>query len=60
MDPSARHDEVLWVQEYLAMGDGFVAYKRLILSHHKNLNRGGFLVDKRNCASAGCDGVGQT
>lgn len=53
-NPSAWHDKVLWVQQHLGMEDGSVAYKRLILSHHKNLNRGDFLVDDRdkNGASA--------
>ncbi|MCZ4080183.1 hypothetical protein O1W68_19745 [Rhodococcus sp. H36-A4] len=51
---SAWHDKVLWVQKHLGLEDGSVAYKRLILSHHKNLNRGDFLVDDRdkNGASA--------
>lgn len=44
---SAGHDKVLWVQKHLGIGDETVAYKRLIFSHHKNLNRGDFLVDSR-------------
>lgn len=42
-NPSAWSDKLLWVKEYL----GKSAYKRLILSHHKNLNDGHFLVDDR-------------
>ena len=42
-NPSALADKLAWVQEHLAD----VAYKRLILSHHKNLSRGDFLVDDR-------------
>jgi 5'-nucleotidase len=43
-NPSAWSDKLLWVQRYL----GEVAYKRLILTHHKNLNDlGGFLIDDR-------------
>jgi 5'-nucleotidase len=42
-NPSAWSDKLLWVQKYL--GDS--AYKRLILSHHKNLNDGQFLIDDR-------------
>jgi len=34
---------LLWVKRYL----GKPAYKRLIISHHKNLNKGDFLVDDR-------------
>jgi len=42
-NPSAWSDKVEWVQKHL----GDVAHKRLILSHHKNLNDGDFLVDDR-------------
>ena len=34
---------MLWFQKYL----GESAYKRLILSHHKNLNDGQYLIDDR-------------
>lgn len=42
-NPSAWSDKLLWVQKYL----GEHAYKRLIISHHKNLNKGDYLVDDR-------------
>jgi len=42
-NPSAWSDKLLWVKRHL----GEPAYKRLILSHHKNLNDGHFLVDDR-------------
>lgn len=42
-NPSAWSDKLLWVKKHL----GQSAYKRLILSHHKNLNSGDFLVDDR-------------
>ncbi|HKV96100.1 MAG TPA: hypothetical protein VJR90_01235 [Gammaproteobacteria bacterium] len=42
-NPSAWSDKPLWVQKYL----GQAAYKRLILTHHKDLNRGDFLIDDR-------------
>jgi 5'-nucleotidase len=42
-NPSAWSDKVIWVQKYL----GEHAHKRLILSHHKNLNDGDFLIDDR-------------
>ena len=44
---SAWHDKVLWVQKHLGANERDVAWKRLILSHHKNLVRGEFLVDDR-------------
>jgi 5'-nucleotidase len=42
-NPSAWSDKLLWVKQHL----GKPAYKRLILSHHKHLNIGHFLVDDR-------------
>ncbi len=42
-NPSAWSDKLIWVKKYLPDH----AYKRLILSHHKNLNSGDFLVDDR-------------
>ena len=40
---SGWSDKNKWVKKYL----GDVAYKRLILSHHKNLNYGDYLIDDR-------------
>jgi 5'(3')-deoxyribonucleotidase len=42
-NPSAWSDKLEWVKTNL----GNAAYKRLILTHHKNLNKGDFLVDDR-------------
>jgi len=42
-NPSAWYDKLIWVKKNL----GNVAHKRLILSHHKNLLKGDFLVDDR-------------
>jgi len=46
---SAWSDKVKWVQKYL----GESAYKRLILTHHKNLNHGDYLIDDRTKNGAG-------
>lgn len=46
-NPSAWQHKVEWVHVHLGMDPSSPAYKRLILSHHKNLNRGDFLVDDR-------------
>ena len=46
---SAWSDKVKWVKKYL----GESAYKRLILSHHKNLNHGDYLIDDRTKNGAG-------
>lgn len=48
-NPSAWSDKLLWVKRHL----GVPAYKRLILTHHKDLNRGDFLVDDRTKNGAG-------
>lgn len=42
-NPTASNDKLEWVKKYL----GKPAYKRLILSHHKNLNNGHYLIDDR-------------
>ena len=46
---SAWSDKLKWVKKHL----GEKAWKRLILSHHKNLNHGDFLVDDRDKNGAG-------
>jgi 5'-nucleotidase len=43
LNPSAWSDKVKWIQKYFPI----VGYKRLILSHHKNLNKGHYLIDDR-------------
>ena len=40
-NPSAWSDKLEWVKKYF----GDIFYKRIILSHHKELNRGDFLID---------------
>jgi 5'(3')-deoxyribonucleotidase len=42
-NPTAWSDKLLWVKRYL----GPQAYKRLILTHHKHLNAGDYLIDDR-------------
>ena len=42
-NPSAWTDKLLWVKRHL----GKAAHKRLILSHHKNLCTGDYLIDDR-------------
>ena len=42
-NPSAWSDKLIWVKKHL----GSHAYKRLILSHHKELNIGDYLIDDR-------------
>lgn len=40
---TAASDKFVWVRKHL----GIVAHKRLILSHHKHLNHGHYLIDDR-------------
>jgi 5'-nucleotidase len=42
-NPTAWSDKLEWIKRHL----GSLAYKRLILTHHKNLNIGDFLIDDR-------------
>ncbi len=48
-NPSAWSDKLNWIKQYL----GKTCYKRLILSHHKNLNKGDYLIDDRRNNGAG-------
>jgi 5'(3')-deoxyribonucleotidase len=48
-NPTAWSDKLEWVKKYL----GDMAYKRLILTHHKNLNKGDYLIDDRIKNGAG-------
>jgi 5'-nucleotidase len=51
-NPSAWTHKLEWVQKYLGATPDGPAYKRLILSHHKNLNKGDFLIDDRTANGA--------
>ena len=51
-NPSAWIHKVEWVQKYLGDKPEDPAYKRLILTHHKNLNKGDFLIDDRDANGA--------
>lgn len=46
-NPSAWAHKVEWVHRHLGDGPESSAYKRLILTHNKQLNIGDFLVDDR-------------
>ena len=54
-NPSAWQHKIEWVHLHLGLDEDSPAYKRLILSHHKDLNRGDFLVDDRHDKN-GADG----
>ncbi|MGV9714271.1 5' nucleotidase, NT5C type [Gordonia sp. NPDC003424] len=46
-NPLAWTEKLLWVKMHLGWGEDSPAYKRLILSHHKNLNAGDYIIDDR-------------
>ncbi len=47
LNPTAWIDKVKWVHKYFGKDESSLFYKRLIISHHKNLNKGDFLIDDR-------------
>ena len=51
-NPSAWIDKISWVHRHFGIEASSPVYKRLILSHHKNLNDGHFLVDDREANGA--------
>ncbi len=42
-NPTAANDKIDWIQKYL----NEEAYKRVIISHNKNLNSGDYLIDDK-------------
>lgn len=51
-NPSGWIDKINWVHKYLGQDATSPAYKRLILSHYKNLNMGHYLIDDRRVNGA--------
>jgi 5'-nucleotidase len=46
-NPTAWSDKLQWIKKHLGGNKEDPAYKRLILTHHKNLNSGNYLIDDR-------------
>ncbi|PJI93549.1 5' nucleotidase, NT5C type [Luteimicrobium subarcticum] len=46
-NPSAWHDKVDWIHRHFGADEASPLYKRVILTHHKELNLGDYLVDDR-------------
>lgn len=44
-NPTACNDKLAWVKKYYGDKDESVFHKRLILTHHKNLCHGDYLID---------------
>ena len=53
LNPTAGSDKLLWVHKHFGKDKESMFYKRLILSHHKNLNKGEYLIDDRTNNGAG-------
>ncbi len=53
LNPSAWKDKIEWIHKYFGKEKESVLYKRLIISHHKNLNNGKYLIDDRTKNGAG-------
>jgi len=53
LNPTAWTDKLQWVELIFGVDEDSPAYKRLIITHHKDLNRGDFLVD--DMAAHGAD-----
>lgn len=47
LNPSAWKDKLEWIQKHFGKDQNSILYKRLIISHHKNLNKGDYLIDDR-------------
>jgi 5'-nucleotidase len=52
-NPSAWFDKIKWIHDHFGDGKESILYKRVIISHHKNLNRGDYLIDDRMKNGAG-------
>src|SRR6056300_91376 len=46
-NPNAWKHKREWVERYFGKGKENIFYKKVILSHHKNLNKGDILIDDR-------------
>ena len=47
LNPSAWSDKLEWVQRHFGADEDSIFYKRIIISHHKELNHGDYLIDDR-------------
>ena len=48
LNPSAWKDKIEWIHKYFGKEKNSLFYKKLIISHHKNLNKGDYLIDDRS------------
>tara|TARA_B100000768_G_C11071672_1_gene286857 strand:- start:172 stop:372 length:201 start_codon:yes stop_codon:yes gene_type:complete len=50
---SSWKDKIDWIHKYFGKEKEILLYKRLILSHYKNLNQADYLIDDRKTNGAG-------
>ena len=53
LNATAWSDKLAWIHQYYGNDKDSVFYKRLILTHYKNLSRGDYLIDDRIKNGAG-------
>lgn len=58
LNPSAWADKIKWIHTHFGLEKDSPLYKRVILSHRKDLNKGDYLIDDRKKNGAqGFDGL---
>ena len=55
-NPNAASQKLAWIKKYFGEFEGSAFYKRVVMSHHKRLNLGDYLIDDREKAAAGFSG----
>lgn len=55
-NPNAANHKLAWIKKYFGDGEDSAFYKRVIMSHHKRLNQGDYLIDDRSKAAEGFTG----
>ena len=58
-NPNAWKQKRDWVGKFFGEKEGTIFWKKLILSHHKNLNKGDYLIDDRPCHNGANDFTGE-
>lgn len=53
LNPSAWSDKIAWIHKHFGEDEDSPLYKRVILTHRKDLNKGDFLIDDRKKNGAG-------
>ena len=47
LNPSAWSDKVMWIQHYFGADENSLFYKKVFITHHKDLVIGDYLIDDR-------------